>query len=221
MCNMSPERRPYRSRNRRRPCNRCRERKVRCEGRQQPCHPCQRDGATCIFPDGERATRAEGAASSPVPSHNAQTTPGAANLDAPTFLTPFPDRPAATSAWPTPPAHMTDIFSTPAPSTQISQSLDTVDNVYYQLAGASSDADPWLLRHCRFDDFGSLQLFKVHIRNAGGVPTRDKIPAHFLVGDRDVYDAARAEAGIDYDGDLREELARLVPPETGLRILRL
>jgi len=116
---------------------------------------------------------------------------------------------------------MTDIFSTPAPSTQISQSLDTVDNVYYQLAGASSDADPWLLRHCRFDDFGSLQLFKVHIRNAGGVPTRDKIPAHFLVGDRDVYDAARAEAGIDYDGDLREELARLVPPETGLRILRL
>ena len=142
-------------------------------------------------------------------------------MDAPTFLTPFPDRPAATSAWPTPPAHMTDIFSTPAPSTQISQSLDTVDNVYYQLAGASSDADPWLLRHCRFDDFGSLQLFKVHIRNAGGVPTRDKIPAHFLVGDRDVYDAARAEAGIDYDGDLREELARLVPPETGLRILRL
>ncbi|UNI15519.1 hypothetical protein JDV02_002046 [Purpureocillium takamizusanense] len=116
---------------------------------------------------------------------------------------------------------MADIFSTPAPSTQISQSLDNVEDVYYQLAGASSDADPWLLRHCRFDDFGSLRLFRVQIRNAGGVPTRDKIPAHFLVGDRDVYDSARLEAGVAHDGDLREELASLVPPDIGLRILRL
>jgi hypothetical protein len=217
---MSPERRPYQSRNRRRPCNRCRERKVRCEGRQQPCQPCQRDGATCVFPDNDKTMRAVQTVSSPTPTHHERLTPGPANVDTPTFLNSFPG-PAATSSWPAPPAQMTDIFSAPAPSTQISQSLDNSEDIYYQLAGASSDADPWLLRHCRFDDFGSLRLFKVHIRNAGGVPTRDKIPAHFLVGERDVYEAARLEAGVVYDGDLREELVRLVSPDIGLRILRL
>ncbi|KAJ6447313.1 MMP37-like protein [Purpureocillium lavendulum] len=102
---------------------------------------------------------------------------------------------------------MDDIFSNQAPPTQISQSLDNVEDHLYQLSGASSDADPWLLRHCKFDDYGVRRLFKVHIRNAGGVPTREKIPAHFLVGERVVYDAARHEAGIDRHHDLRTELA--------------
>jgi hypothetical protein len=143
-----------------------------------------------------------------------------------TAAVPEPQPPTAGSIepWSASPAQIDDIFSTPGPSTQISQSLDAMEGHYYQLSGASSDEDPWLLRHCKFDEFGFRRFFKVHIRNAGGVPTREKIPAHFIVSERAIHDGAAtlgADVGPRHDHDLREELARLVPPNHGQRLLCL
>lgn len=81
-------------------------------------------------------------------------------------------------------------------STQISQSLDKDDGHYCQLFGGSSEADPWLLRHCRYDELGFRRFVGVHFRNVGGVPTRDKIPAHFMVSEDEMCDGAREETRI-------------------------
>ncbi|OBT66791.1 hypothetical protein VE03_03996 [Pseudogymnoascus sp. 23342-1-I1] len=112
-------------------------------------------------------------------------------------------------------------FSGHGPSTQISQSLDQIDGHYAQLFGGSSESDPWLLRHCRFDKLGLRRFLKVHFRTAGGVPTRDKIPAHFMISKNNVCKGAMAETRISGEKDFRTELARLVPPECGPRLVQL
>lgn len=105
--------------------------------------------------------------------------------------------------------------------TQISQSLENIQGHYYQLFGSSSEADPWLLRHCKFDDYGFQKFFKVYFRNAGGVPTREKIPAHFVVYEKELYDDRAADAVEGQVQDPRAELASLVPLHHGQRLLRL
>ncbi|KZL85845.1 fungal specific transcription factor [Colletotrichum incanum] len=67
------------------------------------------------------------------------------------------------------------------PATQISQSHDQLPGCSMMLIGGFSGLDPWLLRHFRFDELGLQSLYKYHIRNAGGVPTFDKIPVHFIL----------------------------------------
>lgn len=125
-----------------------------------------------------------------------------------------------------PPAHTLGTppfvpFSSQGPSTQISQSLDQIDGHYAQLFGGSSESDPWLLRHCRFDKLGLRKFLKVHFKTVGGVPTRDKIPAHFMISENNVSEGAIAETRISGEKDFRTELALLVPPEHGPRLVQL
>ncbi|KAI9148430.1 riboflavin transporter MCH5 [Paramyrothecium foliicola] len=66
-----------------------------------------------------------------------------------------------------------------------------------------------------FDEYGFQKFFKIDFRNAGGVPTRDKIPAHFAVREHNV------ETSNVQDGHGWAELASLVPLSHGGRLLRL
>ncbi|KAF5496809.1 putative transcriptional regulatory protein [Colletotrichum siamense] len=86
------------------------------------------------------------------------------------------------------------------------------------LLGSSSGSDPWLLRHFRFDELGLRSFHKLHVRNAGGVPTADKIPVHFLLSSDALYRSSIAEAKAM---ELRRRLEYLVPQSTGARLVRL
>ncbi|KAJ3539112.1 hypothetical protein NM208_g5620 [Fusarium decemcellulare] len=200
-------------------------------GQQPPCQPCQRTSASCIFSDRSNRESEVGFTVLP-PTPNQEThTPTAAPLPNSPVLQPhhsilpkaFPvpvNEPISqTEQWSTAaPTPINTVIPTQSPLTQISQSLEDMQGHRYQLCGASSDADPWLLRHCKFDDYGFQRFFKVHFRNAGGVPTRELIPAHFVVTEQD---AASIDNGVARDRDLRTELALLVPLNHGQRLLRL
>ncbi len=108
-----------------------------------------------------------------------------------------------------------------APQTQISQSLDKLEGHCYQVFGASSEADPWLLRHCKNDENGFQRSAKVHLRNAGGVPIRGKIPTHFMVYETSICEPAMKETRIKATDRLRSELDDLVSPSQGCRLFRL
>ena len=124
---------------------------------------------------------------------------------------------------------LTHVLSTPVltglhplrPSTQLSQSLDQIEGHVALLLGGSSESDPWLLRHCRFDELGLRAFHKLRFRNAGGVPTRDKIPVHFLVSANELCDVAAAETRVAEARELRDELDMLLPPPYGARLVRL
>ncbi|UNI24521.1 hypothetical protein JDV02_010258 [Purpureocillium takamizusanense] len=107
------------------------------------------------------------------------------------------------------------------PSTQLSQSLDQIQGHAAVLLGGSSESDPWLLRHCRFDELGLRTFHKLHFRHAGGVPTGDKIPVHFLVSSDELCESAAGETRLAGERELREELDMLVPPAYGMRLIRL
>jgi len=208
-------------------------------GQQPPCQRCQRSNVSCIFsgPSSREAVEVD-ATCSPSTSDQEMHTPVNA---------PLPSSPVAQSHHRTEPLILPEIFPvavdepgradnqsqqwstavpTPintilpgqSPLTQISQSLENMQGYRYQLCGISSDADPWLLRHCKFDDYGFQKFYNVHFRNAGGVPTRELIPAHFAVTQQD---AASIENKAAQDQNLRAELATMVPLNHGQRLLRL
>jgi hypothetical protein len=91
-----------------------------------------------------------------------------------------------------------------------------------QVIGTSGESDPFLLRHCKFDDYGLLQFHQVRFRNAGGVPLEEKIPVHFLVTDNAVCESMKASTSTprQYPSQ-RDELNALVPHEHGQRLLSL
>jgi hypothetical protein len=102
------------------------------------------------------------------------------------------------------------------------QSLDQLEGFSAQLFGASAESDPWLLRHCAFDDSGVKCFYKVHFRNAGGVPTADRIPVHFMIAADELAASAKQETSCRTAGETtRDELNRLVPPEYGQRLVSL
>ena len=108
-----------------------------------------------------------------------------------------------------------------APATQFSQSLDHVMGHTAVLLGGSSEADPWLLRHCRFDDYGLRQFHELQFRHVGGVPTVGKIPVHFLVTPDNLIDGAAAETQVAEINQLREQLNQVIPLAWGVRLVRL
>lgn len=132
-----------------------------------------------------------------------------------------PSIPVVDDQWATTPAPMPPLFPEQSLATQISKSLDKDEGNSYQLLGISSEADPWLLRHCKYDHHGTRQFMKVQFRNAGGVPTIDKVPSHFLISDRSIYSTAREETRVAGYDDPRAELMRYVPIEYGQRLFRL
>lgn len=113
---------------------------------------------------------------------------------------------------------MDAVLRAQSPRTQISRSLEDMPGYWYQLGGASCDADPWLLRHCQFDDFGFRRFFRIHFQNAGGVPTPQLIPVQFIVTEKHEPNV-KAEA--DRSRALWDDLARLVPVPRGQRLLQL
>lgn len=97
---------------------------------------------------------------------------------------------------------------------QAIQTLDGLPGVSAQLMGTSGESDPFLLRHCKFDDYGLLHFQQIHFRNAGGVPLEEKIPVHYLVTDNALHETATTRAP-------RHELEALIPRDQGQRLLTL
>ncbi|KAL5364238.1 fungal-specific transcription factor domain-containing protein [Aspergillus floccosus] len=104
---------------------------------------------------------------------------------------------------------------------QAIQTLDALEQFSCQVIGASGDSDPWLFRHCRFDDRGFLSFHHYHVRNAGGVPLDEKIPVHFIVANDLLYSSAKQETRLLPERNLRQELDSLVPLESGERLVAL
>ncbi|GAB1737061.1 hypothetical protein NU219Hw_g421t1 [Hortaea werneckii] len=107
-------------------------------------------------------------------------------------------------------------------SAQISQSLEGLQGCSAHLFGTSSESDPWLWRHCKFDDFGMRFLHHSRIRNAGGVPLAQKIPVHFNIESIHLHESARKETNVRESWiHTRDELNCVVPLEYGARLVVL
>lgn len=108
------------------------------------------------------------------------------------------------------------------PGIQHVRSIETLDQFNVQLCGTSAELDPWLLRHCRFDEVGMRPHGKIRIRNVGGVPIDDMVPVHFTVVDDALYDMAESQSGRAHSlHHRRQELDSLVSPNMGLRLIAL
>lgn len=241
--------RPYRSQKRQRPCDRCRERKLKCQtDGEPPCQRCQRNNIECTFVgkprrrvalprEVERAGSMDDEHISLNARRHGLTLRARAHehSHSSTISSSIDDTAVAGSEEPLGNSGSGAAFThhealgTPVlaglhphrPSTQLSQSLDQIQNHTAQLLGGSSESDPWLLRHCRFDELGLRSFHKVHYRHAGGVPTRDKIPVHFLLSDDELCEGAAAETRVNDERELRAELDVLVPSVYGARLVRL
>ncbi|CAF3618896.1 unnamed protein product [Fusarium graminearum] len=99
---------------------------------------------------------------------------------------------------------------------QFSRSVDDIQGQSSTLLGSSSEADPWLLRHCRFDDYGLRSFYGLQFRNIGGVPNRQKIPVHFIVTPKLTNDAT-----LDKMMSLRSRLNGLISVSMGIRLAKL
>ncbi|RKK68716.1 Urease [Fusarium oxysporum] len=112
------------------------------------------------------------------------------------------------------PYHQASTLGSVATTTQLqfSKPLDDINGQTSILLGASSESDPWLLRHCQFDEYGLRRFYGLQFRNIGGVPNWQKIPVHFIV--------RQDETGV-VDASLRARLNGLIPVSWGLRLIRL
>ena len=108
------------------------------------------------------------------------------------------------------------------PGVQQVRSIETLDHFNVQLCGTSAELDPWLLRHCKFDELGIGSHGKIKLRNVGGVPINNIVPVHFTVVEDGVYEPIDPGARPTISAEVRrQELNALVPPEQGLRLLSL
>ncbi|GAT18864.1 fungal specific transcription factor domain protein [Aspergillus luchuensis] len=234
-----PTIRPYRSK-RHPPCDGCRRRKVRCEADHHgSCQRCLAAGQYCSFtrlrprprPHSHQGTvppKLPSPETRPVATSNLQATedlvvnqedPPVAHqaVDIPFFeldtvrisADPGGTRPHTPSAFKERHTHQTI------------QTLDGLAGVSYQVNGASAESDPWLLRHCKFNDRGFLSFHQVHFRNAGGVPFDEKIPCHFLVSSDQLYESSKAQLPPPDPLNTHEQLNHIVPPECGQRLVVL
>lgn len=228
--------RPYRSSKRPRPCDQCRGRKVKCLLLREPsCERCRDEEVLCTFSrrQSRQSSRPQALRSSVTPSRGLDhSLPGHVLLQPNTAhpyrseqdnneymlsLNPGPNTTARTvdSAMPG-----VDPYQS-RPLTQVSQGLDDVRKATALFLGPSSSSDPWLLRHCRYDQSGLHSFGTLRFRNAGGVPTSDKIPVQFRIID----DNSTANGGTtprsDDNHTSRIRLAEMIVPAQGVRLLRL
>lgn len=211
--------RPYRSK-RHPPCDQCRRKKLRCDrNAENTCQRCLQRNTPCSFNQSQPiepspSTVLPGPVPHPAPDPAPNPAPAPASV--PSVFSDPPLFPIGTSI---------DLpfitESTPGRFGQTIQTLDQLPGFSTQVIGASGESDPWLLRHCRFDDRGFLRFHQVHFRNAGGVPLDEKIPVHFLVTAEGLYDASKEAAGFSKRALAREELEALVPGECGQRLVAL
>lgn len=227
--------RPYRSK-RHPPCDQCRRKKLRCEAQgTKSCRRCEATATQCSFrivssrrsvlpvlrPSTEHETAAILPESTSVPNENDDTStlPEASNF---TTLDPALDaqlNEASVAEFFLPSQPEYHIPERPTP--QAIQTLDQLKGFSSQVIGASGESDPWLLRHCKFDEHGFLPFHQVHFRNAGGVPLEEKIPVHFLVTADQLYEQAKEETRFTPRDRVREELNTLVPLDCGQRLVSL
>ncbi|OQD89110.1 hypothetical protein PENSOL_c068G04123 [Penicillium solitum] len=226
--------RPYRSK-RHPPCDQCRRKKLRCEADEgQSCQRCQSNSSPCSFTfslhpsflpnfgsvsDHQEVEHGNGEKASPVTGvdqFQTMETPTCPESTINFDSNPIND-PAGDFLLPLQPGYPLPERPTP----QAIQTLDYLKGVSSQLIGASGESDPWLLRHCKFDEHGFLLFHQVHFRNAGGVPREEKIPVHFLVTGDELYDAAKETTRYPNIGSRRDELNSLVPLECGQRLVSL
>lgn len=259
--------RQYRCHKRQKPCDQCRERKLKCQvtggSGQSPCQRCARNNIPCTFIGMPRRRTAPTAAlhdgsvdSSGVGdgslgivlpndpdvstlSHMQSAADTSANdaLETSTpidynngtrhaAMAPAPDNigvtttggPGAT-ALNTPSS--SSYHTTSRVSTQLSQTMDNIDGHSILLLGASSESDPWLLRHCHFDQLGLRSVHKMYFRNAGGCPTSDLIPVHFIVSDNKYLNHPLMPLYNSIGHDARLQLNQLVLPSYGVRLIKL
>ncbi|GKZ86244.1 hypothetical protein AnigIFM56816_001296 [Aspergillus niger] len=235
-----PTIRPYRSK-RHPPCDECRRRKLRCEADHNgSCQRCTAAGHSCSFarvrPRPRPRPRSRQGTVPPKPL-SPETRPVATGDLQPTEeLVVDQDPPVPHQAVEIPFFELDSVrFSADPGGTrphtpsafkerhthQTIQTLDGLGGVSYQVNGTSAESDPWLLRHCKFNDRGFLSFHQVHFRNAGGVPFDEKIPCHFLVSSDQLYEPAKAQLLPPEPLTTHEQLNQLVPPECGQRLIVL
>lgn len=211
--------RPYRSK-RHPPCDQCRRKKLRCnKNARYTCQRCEQRNLSCSFNqyqpnEPSPSTVLPGSVPLPEPE------PVPPRAPAPASVPPvFSDSPLPLFRTPIDFPFITE--STPGRFGQTIQTLDQLPGWSTQVIGASGESDPWLLRHCRFDDRGFLRFHQVHFRNAGGVPLDEKIPVHFLVTAEGLYHASKEATMFPKRDLIQEELESLVPLECGQRLVAL
>ncbi|XEV01275.1 hypothetical protein FSHL1_006562 [Fusarium sambucinum] len=235
----TPSTRIYRLHNRRRPCDQCRARKVRCqiEDGKPHCRRCAQSQTQCTF-EGQsrrttrysRARSVSSSAHSPTLNHAPHDdTLGLDNSfgieqvsaeqnsasDGPTIFAATPSVfPHETEV----PYHQAQTLGSVTASTQLqfSRSLDDIQGQTSILLGSSSESDPWLLRHCQFDEYGLRSFYGLQFRNIGGVPNWQKIPVHFIVTPK-----VTNETSFNKIISLRSRLNGLIPVSWGIRLTKL
>ncbi|KAL4860479.1 hypothetical protein BDV12DRAFT_209349 [Aspergillus spectabilis] len=187
----SPVRQLYRSK-RHPPCDRCRQKKLR---------RCQASGVSCSF------NRLQ-VQSPPATTESAIPTiePDAIGPESDSYL---PDDPFAYR------------ISERATPQQAIQTLDLLPGVCAHVMGTSGESYLFLLRRCKFDDYGLLHFQHVRFRNAGGVPLAEKTPVHYLVTDVGVYESAKLSTRTWRQCSPRDALDALIPAEHGQRLVSL
>ncbi|KAL2812761.1 hypothetical protein BJX63DRAFT_443365 [Aspergillus granulosus] len=218
----SPVRRPYRSK-RHPPCDRCRQKKLRCETNGQvACQRCQAGGASCSFNRLHGSPALPPVVFGPVaqPAYEQNTVTPDYNTQSPIpTIEPDPIAPPPVSYLPDDP--FTYQLSERAAPQQAIQTLDLLPDMCAHVIGTSGESDPFLLRHCKFDDYGLLRFQHVRFRNAGGVPLAEKIPVHFLVTDVPIYESCKASTRVIRESSPRDILDALIPVEHGQRLIAL
>ncbi|KAH9232378.1 hypothetical protein K456DRAFT_1750790 [Colletotrichum gloeosporioides 23] len=88
-----------------------------------------------------------------------------------------------------------------------------------QFMGLSSDMDPLLVRHYRFDDMGMYGFKELAIHSVQESP----IPCQFLISQQSLFARRREEAGLSkgQEDSLRKELHNVIPLKVGRRLVRL
>ncbi|KAE8153474.1 fungal-specific transcription factor domain-containing protein [Aspergillus avenaceus] len=230
--------RPYRSK-RHPPCDICRRKRLRCQREGGDiCQRCRASGSLCSFGGLGVGYRLPSILPEAIALANQHETIGQPVDE--TLIIPNTDDPTRSHSEPIIPLDPSvDLSSSgltsrdplptsPAafqflerPPPQTIQTLDHLTGFSYQVVGASGESDPWLLRHCKFDDHGFLTFHQAHFRNAGGVPLDEKIPVHFLVTTDELYESTKAATAIPRSQGLRDELNSLVPLECGQRLIAL
>ncbi|RGP60881.1 hypothetical protein FSPOR_10382 [Fusarium sporotrichioides] len=234
-----PGTRTYRLHNRRRPCDHCRARKVRCQidDDKPECRRCAQSQTPCTFVGRSRRTTRQSRARSGSSSAHSPITNHACHDDTLGLDSSFgigqasaeqrsaSNRPSIFTATPPVfppesdvPYHQAPTLGSVATSTQLqfSKSLHDIQGQTSVLLGASSESDPWLLRHCQFDEYGLRSFYGLQFRNIGGVPTRQKIPVHFIVTPKSTNDAT-----FEKIISLRSRLNELIPASWGIRLVKL
>ncbi|KAJ5296198.1 hypothetical protein PENANT_c021G03926 [Penicillium antarcticum] len=214
----SPSTRPYRSK-RQRPCDQCRARKLGCQTGGGACQRCRSAKLNCTFdkPPPKRARHS----ALPFASVEESTPNGDLTRESSVSASREPRFPSLGLDQSNGLSPGSGIIPSGRPPAQFVQSIDQLENGHAQLFGASAESDPWLLRHCCFDDSGMKHFYKVHFRNAGGVPTVQRIPVHFMISADELAEAIKLETRAGAGDVTRERLNYLVPPEYGRRLVGL